>query len=103
MITQIIINEDKDFSITNNYGDVEPFNSALKTQLFNIKAMIDFMDSLNGFDESLAKKRLLRNHTRKYWNYLPYNKFIIPNIVVGCLFRIYVEGSKKTTKSKNIF
>ncbi len=29
MITQIIINEDKDLHISNNYGDVEPFNSAV--------------------------------------------------------------------------
>jgi hypothetical protein len=96
MITQIIIKEDQDFGISNNYGDVEPFNSALKAQLFNHVSLIDYMSSLNGFDTSLAKKRLLKNHIRKYWNNLPYQKFIIRNTVTEFLFHIF-------NKPKNIF
>jgi hypothetical protein len=96
MITQILIKEDKDFSISNNYGDVEPFNSALIAQMLNIKATIAFIDSLNGFNESLAKKKLFKIYTRKYWNNLPYTKFLIPNTVMGCLFHMY-------NKPKNIF
>ena len=69
MITQIIINEDKDLHISNNYGDVEPFNSALKVQIF-----YPVYQTVNGLDNRLISRRLLRNHIRKYWHNLPYNK-----------------------------
>lgn len=83
MITQIIINEQRDLGISNNNGDVEPFNSALKAQLFHY---LDLITS-DGIDPKLKAKRKIKTHIRKQWNYLPYNKFLIPNIVVGYLFR----------------
>lgn len=95
MITQILIKEDKDFSISNNYGDVEPFNSALIAQIFNVKAMTNFIDSL-GLSGRIVRKRVLKNYTRIYWNNLPYTKFLIPNAVGGYLFGIF-------NKPKNIF
>lgn len=91
MITQILIKKDKDFSISNNYGDVEPFNSDLKAQLFQLK-----YEAVDGLSNELIIKRLLRIHTRKYWNNLPYTKFLIPNAVGGYLFGIF-------NKPKNIF
>lgn len=95
MITQIIINEDKDFSISNNYGLPEPFNSALIVQIFNIKPTIELINSL-GISGTLVRKRVLKNYTRTRWNNLPYNKFLIPNAVGGYLFDIF-------NKPKNIF
>ena len=100
MITQIIINEDKDLHISNNYGDVEPFNSALKIQMF-----YPVYQAINGLDNQLisrrllrnhTSRRLLRNHTRKYWHNLPYNKTNIKWVVNEYLFSIF-------NKPKNIF
>lgn len=92
MITQILIKEDKDFSISNNYGDVEPFNSALKAQIFHY---LDLITS-DGIDPILKAKRNINYHTRKYWNNLPYTKFLIINSVSGYLFL-------NLNKPKNIF
>ena len=91
MITQIIINEDKDLHISNNYGDVEPFNSALKVQIF-----YPVYQTVNGLDNRLISRRLLRNHIRKYWHNLPYNKTNIKWVVDEYLFAIF-------NKPKNIF
>ena len=91
MITQIIINEDKDIHISNNYGDIEPFNSALKTQMF-----YPVYQTVNGLDNRLISKRLLRNHIRKYWHNLPYNKTNIKWVVDEYIFAIF-------NKPKNIF
>lgn len=91
MITQIIINEDKDIHISNNYGDVEPFNSALKVQIF-----YPVYQTVNGLDNRLISRRLLRNHIRKYWHNLPYNKTNIKWVVDEYLFAIF-------NKPKNIF
>lgn len=91
MITQIIINEDKDLHIFNNYGDVEPFNSALKVQIF-----YPVYQTVNGLDNRLISRRLLRNHIRKYWHNLPYNKTNIKWVVDEYIFAIF-------NKPKNIF
>lgn len=91
MITQIIINEDKDIHISNNYGDVEPFNSALKIQMF-----YPVYQAITGLDNQLISRRLIRNHTRKYWHNLPYNKINIKWVVNEYLFSIF-------NKPKNIF
>lgn len=91
MITQIIINEDKDIHISNNYGDVEPFNSALKVQIF-----YPVYQTVNGLDNRLISRRLLRNHIRKYWHNLPYNKTNIKWVVDEYIFAIF-------NKPKNIF
>ena len=91
MITQIIINEDKDIHISNNYGDIEPFNSALKAQMF-----YPVCQTVNGLDNRLISRRLLRNHIRKYWHNLPYNKTNIKWVVDEYLFAIF-------NKPKNIF
>ena len=91
MITQIIINEDKDIHISNNYGDIEPFNSALKTQMF-----YPVYQTVNGLDNRLISRRLLRNHIRKYWHNLPYNKTNIKWVVDEYIFAIF-------NKPKNIF
>lgn len=91
MITQIIINEDKDLHISNNYGDVEPFNSALKVQIF-----YPVYQTVNGLDNRLISRRLLRNHIRKYWHNLPYNKTNIKWVVDEYIFAIF-------NKPKNIF
>lgn len=92
MITQILIKKDKDFPISNNYGDVEPFNSALNSQIFHY---LDLITS-DGIDPILKAKRNIKNHTRKYWNNLPYTKFLIINAVSGYLFLNF-------NKPKNIF
>ena len=91
MITQIIINEDKDLHISNNYGDVEPFNSALKVQIF-----YPVYQTVNGLDNRLISRRLLRNHIRKYWHNLPYNKTNIKWVVDEYIFAIF-------NKPTNIF
>ena len=91
MITQIIINEDKDLHISNNYGDVEPFNSALKVQIF-----YPVYQTVNGLDNRLISKRLLRNHIRKYWNNLPYLKIMAREPVNTYLFECF-------NNHKNIF
>ena len=91
MITQIIINEDKDLHISNNYGDVEPFNSALKVQMF-----YPVYQAITGLDNQLISTRLLKNYTRTRWNNLPYNKFLIPNAVGMYLHKIF-------SNPKNIF
>ena len=90
MITQVIINEDKDLRISNNYGDVEPFNSALKVQIF-----YPVYQTVNGLDNRLISRRLLRNHIRKYWHNLPYNKTNIKWVVDEYIFAIF-------NKPKNI-
>lgn len=95
MITQIMIKEDEDFSISNYYGLPEPFNSDLIAQIFNIKTMIDFIDSLE-ISETLVRKRALNIYTRTRWNNLPYNKFLIPNAVGMYLHQIF-------SNPKNIF
>ena len=91
MITQIIINEDKDIHISNNYGDIEPFNSALKTQMF-----YPVYQTVNGLDNRLISKRLLRNHIRKYWNNLPYLTIMAREPVNTYLFECF-------NNHKNIF
>jgi hypothetical protein len=96
MITKLIINDYQMFDISKNHGYTEPFKLAVCIQMFNHVDMIDYMPSLNGLDTSLAKKRLFRNHTQKYWNNLPYQKIIIPDIVSEYLYRIF-------NKPKNIF
>ena len=101
MITQIIINEDKDIHISNNYGDIEPFNSALKTQMFypvyqTVNGLDNRLISRRLLSNRLISRRLLRNHIRKYWHNLPYNKTNIKWVVDEYLFAIF-------NKPKNIF
>ena len=85
MITQILIKEDKDLAISNNYGDTEPFNSAIKAQLFS-----NFeYQALTGLDNQLIVKRKLRNHTRKYWQNLPFFKFSITEPIFEYIYPIF--------------
>lgn len=94
MITQIIINKykDKDIHIYDNYGDVEPFKSALKMQFVDDVSLIEYLYFFTGY----SKRITFTIHHQKHWDNILRKKFIIPRTVSEYLFSIF-------NKPKNIF
>ena len=67
MITQIIIKEDRDLGISNNWGQPEPFQSAVKAQMFS---HVPF-EMINKLDPSIIIKQKFIQHIRRKWNNVP--------------------------------
>lgn len=67
MITQIIIKEDRDLGISNNWGQPEPFQSAVKAQMFN-PLPFDAIDDLS--NQRIINSTFIK-HIRQKWNNLP--------------------------------
>lgn len=85
MITQIIIKEDRDLGISNNWGQPEPFQSAVKAQMFSHVPFEPIDDLTNRH----IINRKLRNYIRNKWQNVPYMKIGTSEPVNNCLFTIF--------------
>jgi len=85
MITQIIINEHRDLGISNNWGQPEPFQSAVKIQMFS---PLPF-EAIDALTNRHIINRKLRNYVRNKWQNVPYMKIVTSEPVNDYLFTIF--------------
>lgn len=89
MINQIRIKERKDIEIYSNWGYVEPFNSDVKNQLFELE-----FKPLDALDYALIQSKKFRMYTRKYWNNFPFLKNEYNNIIVDYFSTVFNNYKK---------